>query len=101
MKGTKTVKVNGEEVAFKFTLGVIEDLQEYAEKYDIPEEELDRKMKHLRVQIALMELYATDAWKEEGIIEKAEKASLKYKGMEYAQMMEITSLMREAAGELG
>lgn len=91
MKGTKQIEFNGEKITFRFTAGVIEDLQEYAEQNDITPEDLDNKIKHQRVLLGLMEMYGKDSEKaarDPEIIDKAIEKSYKYKAMDLDTMLD-------------
>ncbi|MDR9419459.1 hypothetical protein [Gracilimonas sp.] len=104
MKGTKTIEFDGDKITFRFTAGVIEDLQEYAEQNDVAPEDLDNKIKHQRVMLALMELYGEDsdkAARDPKIIEKAVEKGLKYKTMDFDTILGVLdSLGVEAEGKV-
>lgn len=48
MKGQIKIKLNGKDVELKFTLGAIEDFQDYCEEQGIDADMAETKMKHLR-----------------------------------------------------
>jgi len=87
MKGQTKIELNGKKIELKFTLGVIEDLQEWAKKNDVDNPDTDPKGQ--RVMFALMELYAGDGWMDADVIEKAVAESRKYKalGIDQIQVM--------------
>jgi len=94
MKGQTTINVNGEEVDLKFTLGISEDMQEYAEENDV---DPDTDPKAQRVMFALMELYATEEeWQDPNILDKAEEEALKYKALGLDQISTLTDMIEEA-----
>lgn len=95
MKGQTTIEVNGKQVPLKFTLGVSEDLNDYAAKNNI--EDVDNDPKGTRIMFALMELYATeDEWMCDDILDKAEKRCIKYKALGIDQIQVINALVEEA-----
>lgn len=99
MKGTTKVELNGKEIPLKFTLGISEDLQDYAKQNNI--EDPDNDPKAQRVMFALMELYATDEWDCDNIVDKAVEKSRKFKALGVDQIKNILSLVDEATDGLG
>jgi hypothetical protein len=99
MKGISKVELNGEEIKLKFTLGISEDLQEYADKHNI--EDPDNDPKAQRVMFALMEMYANDEWDCDDIVDKAVKKSRKFKALGVDQIKNILALVDEATEGLG
>ena len=99
MKGQTKVTLNGKEITLKFTLGVVEDLQDWAKKNNVKNPDSD--MKGQRVMFALMELYATDDWMEGDILEKAEKECLKYKALGVDQITSMMEMIEEASDKMG
>lgn len=98
MKGVKSIELNGQKINLRFTAGVLEDFQEYAEREGLEGMELE-KIKHQRVLLALMEKYAGDDWKEPDVLESAIEDSVKYKNMEIGELMKAVSVVGEL--ELG
>lgn len=99
MKGQTTVKINGDEIPLKFTLGVSEDLQAYAEKEGL--DNAEESPKGNRIMFALLELYATeDEWDCDNILDKAEDRCRKYKALGLDQMQNITDMVNEATDDL-
>ena len=101
MKGTKQIEFDGEKITYRFTSGVLEDLQEYADENDIAPEELENKIKHQRVMLSLMEIYGSDGeeWKDPDIVNKAIEKSLKYKNMDFQTMLNILESVGAQAEE--
>ena len=90
MKGIKKISLNGEDVELRFTLGVLEDFQEYCEGLEIDVDEALQKMKHMRHFLSLMSEYA-------GAKVDAEK----FKFLDFDQMQDAISLIQSATGDLG
>jgi hypothetical protein len=100
MKGTKQIEINGEKVTLRFTTGVVEDLKEYADQNGLDEQELE-KIKHQRIMLALMELYGTeDEWMSADILDKAKERSVKYKSMDFQQMMDVVDSITSEVGDI-
>ena len=99
MKGQTKIELNGKDIALKFTLGVIEDLQEWAKKNNI--EDPDTNPQGQRIMFALMELYGSDGWDCDDIIEKAEKESRKYKALGIDQIQKMMDMVDQASSGLG
>ena len=99
MKGQTKIELNGKDIALKFTLGVIEDLQQWAKQNDI--EDPDSNPQGQRIMFALMEIYAGDGWMDDDIIEKAVKESRKYKALGIDQIQKMMDMVEEANAGLG
>lgn len=102
MKGQKTITVDGEKIKLKFTVGALEDFQEYIDSLD---EDLDvdsamGKMKYARVLLQIMSLYGEGDIKEELDLDKAAKDSVRFKMAGVADLMDGVSLVHEAVGDL-
>ena len=98
MKGQTKIELAGKDIPIKFTLGVIEDLKEWGKKHDI--EDVDNDPKGQRIMFALMEIYATDKWKDTDVVELAEKESIKYKALGIDQISKMLDMVEEATGKL-
>jgi hypothetical protein len=90
MKGIKEIELDGKKIKLRFTLGVLEDFQEYCEKNDLDVDEALQKMKHMREFISLMTEYAGDKVESE-----------KFKFLDFYQMQDAIAIIGEATGSLG
>lgn len=101
MKGQKTITVDGEKIKLKFTVGALEDFQEYIDSLD---EDLDvdsamGKMKYARVLLQIMSLYG-EGEIEELDLDKVAKDSIRFKMAGVSDLMDGVSLVHEAVGDL-
>ena len=87
MKGQTKITLNGKDIDLKFTLGVLEDFQDYCEENELDSDTALSKMKHLRQFLHLMT----------GGKVPAEE----FKELEFSEMEKFTALVGQATGELG
>ena len=87
MKGQTKITLNGKDVVLKFTLGVLEDFQDYCEEKDLDSESALSKMKHLRQFLHLM---------------SGGKVPVEdFRELEFSEIEKFTALVGKATGELG
>lgn len=84
MKGQKKIKLNGNDVKLRFTVGVFEDFQDYVESLptELTVDDALQKMKHLRYFLHLMTVAAGETVDPE-----------KFRDLEFDQMEEALKLM--------
>jgi hypothetical protein len=90
MKGSKQIELNGKKIDLRFTLGVLEDFQEYCENLKISSDEALQSMKHMREFLHLMTKYAGKEVKSD-----------EFKFLDFDQMQEAVGLIESATGQLG
>lgn len=87
MKGHKSITLNDKEIKLKFTLGVLEDVQEYLKGEGVKGgiDEALSEMKYLRVLISKMAEYAGNKVNPE-----------EFKDLEFSEMNKAVSLINES-----
>lgn len=87
MKGHKTINLNGKSLKLKFTLGVLEDFQEYTGKPDI--DAALAEMSNLRYFIYLMTIYAGEEIEPDDL-----------KALEFDEIEKAMEVIGSASGKL-
>ena len=87
MKGSKTIQLKGKEIALSFTVGAMEDFQEYLKEVGV-EADLDEalsEMKHFRKLIEILSEYGG---------EKVEAKEFKF--LDFSEISKVTGLINES-----
>jgi hypothetical protein len=87
MKGQTKISLNGKDIELKFTLGVLEDFQDYCEEHELDSDVALGKMKHLRQFLHLMTGGRVDAEA--------------FKDLEFSEIEKFNAIVSQATGELG
>jgi len=91
MKGEKTISLDGNEYKVKFTLGAMEDLQDYLEEdgFEGSTDQALQKMKYLRVLLSKMTKYAGN-----------EVSAEKFKDMEFSEVQHALLVVEESTKDI-
>ena len=97
MKGQTTIELDGQKIPIKLTLGVTKFYQKWAKKNNVDNPDNDPEAQ--LILFALMEIFATEKWKEAGadILEMAEKEAFKFHGLSFSETLKISEITEEIA----
>ena len=91
MKGEKKISVNGKEYKVRFTLGAMEELQDYLEEdgFDGGTDEALQKMKYLRVFLSKMTKFAGNEVEAE-----------EFKNMDFSEVQSALEIVNESTKDV-
>ena len=87
MKGQTKIILNGNEIELRFTLGSLEDFQDYCDSHKLDSSDALTKIKHLRQLLHLM---------TEGRVPAED-----FRNLDFSEMEKFTKIVGQATGELG
>lgn len=102
MKGQKKITVGDEKIGLQFTVGALEDFQEYVDGLgeDTDVDKALGKMKHARVFLQIMNIYYESELVKEIDLEQTKEDSYRFKMAAVSEVMEGISLVHDAMDDM-